>query len=179
MVSSPQRGREKRLSVTCLEQALVKFKGALGRSALIRGRRLVRADVFAEVGLTSEAFMADIASERNFIVGCAVLVLVRLLHQVHSGADVFRDRPRLVPPPMRGEIRWAVEDFVALGTAVLHVDDSRATMLRQGEGIFIHLLAEFADVVADLVLDLRQLRLSLFRDLDEVERRVNIALTDD
>ena len=48
-------------------------------------------------------------------------------------------------------------------------------MLGQSEGVVEDLLAELADVVANLVLDLGQLCLGLLSHLDHVELGVDVA----
>lgn len=52
---------------------------------------------------------------------------------------------RLVPAAMGGEVRWAAEDLIALGAAVLNANDAGAAVLRQREGVRVLLLAQLAD----------------------------------
>lgn len=79
---------------------------------------------------------------------------------VYKSTDRWQKRtgrlgvPRLMPPAVRGQIGRAVEHLIALGAAVLDVNDSRAPVLRQPEGVVEQLPTQTAHVVTDPVLDL-------------------------
>lgn len=141
--------------------------------------RLMRADVFPQVRLTPEPFVANAAGEGDFAFRRSALavVLTRLFHQIHSGRHVFRDRSRFVPPSMRRQVCGAVENLIAFRTSVLDVNYSGTPMLSQRESILVHFLAKPADVVADFVFDFGQLGFRLFRDFDQVESRIYVAFS--
>ena len=58
-----------------------------------------------------------------------------------------------VPAAVGGQIGGAVEDLVAFGAAVLDVNDARAAVLGQSEGVVKQLTAQTARVLPDAVLD--------------------------
>lgn len=76
---------------------------------------------------------------------------------------------------MRREVGRAVEDFVAFGATVLDVDYPGAAVLGQAEGVFVEFSAEPADVISDVVFDLRQFRFRLLGYFDYVEGGVYVA----
>lgn len=55
---------------------------------------------------------------------------------------------------MGGEVGRADKRLAALGTAIFNVDDARAAVLGQLEGIIIELMTQTTNVVADFVVNL-------------------------
>lgn len=129
--------------------------------------------MFTQVRLAAESFLAYRAREDVFGI-----VAVLLRRRWFFDDEIDSTASRLMPPPVRRQVGGAVEDLVALRTPVFHVHDTGTAVLRQTEGIFIHFPAETADVVANTILYLRQLRFRFFRNLYQVEGGVDVAFAD-
>lgn len=83
-----------------------------------------------------------------------------------------------MPSPVGGQVGGAVEDLVALRASELDVDYPRTSVRGQAEGIVVLVLAELADVVSDLVLDLGYLCPSFLCNDNNIEAGVYVSRFD-
>lgn len=77
---------------------------------------------------------------------------------------------------MGGQVGRAIELLAALGTPVLQEHYAGTAMPGQAEGILELDLAQPAHIVADHILDGRQLGLGLLRDLHNVVLGIDVAV---
>ena len=80
-------------------------------------------DMLAQTVRALEGFDAEVTGERAAGLGlpCVVVVVVFLVVVIIVVLTSSCCSSRLVPPSVRGQIGGTVENFVALGTPVLHV----------------------------------------------------------